>query len=44
MGKLGWSGILILGAAFAADQYFNYGYFTDGTITMFRQIRNSFGW
>ena len=44
MGKLGWSGILIFGAAFAADQYFNYGYYTDGTIMMFRQIRNSFGW
>ena len=44
MGKLGWSAIFILGAAFAADRYFNYGYYTDGAIIMLRQIRNSFGW
>jgi len=44
MGKFGWAVIFGLCAAFAADQCWNYGYFTDGTIAMLRQIRNSFGW
>ena len=35
--------ILIVGAAVAADQYFNSGYFTDGAIAMFREIKRSFG-
>jgi hypothetical protein len=44
MGKFGWVVIFGLCAAFAADQYWNYGYYTDGAIAMLRQIRNSFGW
>jgi hypothetical protein len=44
MGKFGWSVILVLVAAIAADQYLNYGYYTDGAIMMVRQIRASFGW
>jgi len=44
MGKLGWTMILVLGAAFAADQYWNYGYYTDGALSMLRNIRGSFGW
>jgi hypothetical protein len=42
MGKLGWSAILILLAAVAADQYLNQGYFTDGGLAMLREIRYSF--
>jgi hypothetical protein len=42
MGKLGWSAILILLAAVAADQYLNQGYFTDGVLAMLREIRYSF--
>jgi hypothetical protein len=30
-------------AAAAADQYWNYGYYTDGTLQVFRQIRHAFG-
>jgi hypothetical protein len=44
MGKFGWSVVIILIGAVAADQYLNNGYYTDGTMTMLRQIRNSFGW
>jgi hypothetical protein len=44
MGKLGWSAILLLLAALAADQYLNHGYYTDGGLAMVRQIRYSFGW
>jgi hypothetical protein len=34
-------GIII--AAFAADQQFNAGYYTDGTLAMLGQIRRAFG-
>ena len=44
MGKFGWSVLTILIGAVAADQYLNNGYYTDGTMAMLRQIRNSFGW
>jgi len=44
MGKLGWAAIFVFCAALAADQYFNYGYYTDGALAMLRQIRYSFGW
>jgi hypothetical protein len=44
MGKLGWTAIGVLIAALVADQYWNYGYFTDAAVNMFRQIRRSFGW
>jgi len=44
MGKFGWTAIGILVAAFVADQYWNYGYYTDSALAMLRQIRQSFGW
>jgi hypothetical protein len=44
MGKLAWTAIFVFGAAFAADQYWNYGHYTDGTLAVMRQIRHSFGW
>ena len=44
MGKLGWTAIAVLGCAIAADQYLNYGYYTDGVLSALRQIRHSFGW
>lgn len=44
MGKVGWTVIIILGAALAADQYWNYGHYTDGAIAVLRQIQHSFGW
>jgi hypothetical protein len=44
MGKLGWTAIGVLVAAYVADQYWNHGYFTDATLTVLRQIRQSFGW
>jgi hypothetical protein len=44
MGKLGWTALIVLGAAFAADQYLNYGYYTDSTLNMLREVRRSFGW
>jgi bacteriorhodopsin len=35
--------VLTIVAAVAADQYFNFGYYTDGTLAMLRQIQHSFG-
>jgi hypothetical protein len=35
--------ILIIGAAIAADQYLNSGYYTDGATAMLREIKQSFG-
>jgi hypothetical protein len=43
MGKLGGMAIGVLIAAIAADQYLNYGRYTDSTLTVLRQIRQSFG-
>jgi hypothetical protein len=44
MGKLGWAVVVVLGTAFAADQFWNYGYYTDGVLAILRQVRHSFGW
>ena len=44
MDKLGWTAIGILAAAFAADRYWNYSYYTDAAIGVLRQIGHSFGW
>ena len=44
MGKFGWAVIFFLCAAYAADQYWYYGYYADNTMAMLRQIRSSFGW
>ena len=35
--------VLAIVAAVAAGQYFNFGYYTDGTLAMLRQIQHSFG-
>jgi len=35
--------ILIIVAAVAADQYFNFGYYTDGALAMLGQIKQAFG-
>jgi hypothetical protein len=43
MGKLGWTAIFVLGAALAADQYWNFGRYTDAAIAMLRAIQRSFG-
>jgi bacteriorhodopsin len=34
---------LLIAAAVAADQYYNYGYYTDGALAMLHQMRRSFG-
>lgn len=44
MDKLGWAAIGVLAAAFAADQYWNYGYYTDATLAVLRAMKHSFGW
>ena len=44
MGKLGWTAIAILCAAWFADHYYNSGYFTEGALKMLREIRHAFGW
>jgi hypothetical protein len=43
MGKGILVAVLIIVAAVATDQYFNFGYYTDGTLAMLRQIQHSFG-
>lgn len=35
--------IVIIVAAVAADQHFNFGHFTDGTLAMLGQIKRAFG-
>jgi hypothetical protein len=35
--------IVILGAIVATDESFNYGRFTDGALSMLRQMERSFG-
>jgi hypothetical protein len=44
MGKVGWTAIGVLVAAFLADHYWNYGRYTDGALAMVRHIKRSFGW
>jgi len=44
MGKFGWTAIGVLAAAFAADQYWKHGYYTDNAMRMLSHIRHSFGW
>ena len=44
MGKLAWTAIIVFGAAFAADQYWNFGKYTDATLSVLGAIRYSFGW
>jgi hypothetical protein len=36
--------MIVLAGAVAADQYWNYGFYTDGALRAFHQIRHSFGW
>jgi hypothetical protein len=35
--------VLLIAAAIAADEYYNYGYYTDGALAMLHQMRHSFG-
>jgi hypothetical protein len=44
MGKLGWTVIVVIGCALAADHYWNYGRYTDGAMAMLRHIKHAFGW
>ena len=44
MDKLGWTALGVLAAALAADEYWNYGYYTDNALLVLRQILHSFGW
>ena len=44
MGKLGWTALVVVCAAVVADRYWNYGYYTDGALQVFREIRRGFGW
>lgn len=43
MGKLGWTAIFVLGAAFAADQYWSFGKYTDAALSVLQEIGRSFG-
>jgi hypothetical protein len=43
MGKLGVTGIGVLVGALGADQYANYGQYTDAALAMLRHIGRSFG-
>ena len=43
MGKFGWIIILVFCAALVADQYWNYGHYTDVALSMLQQIRAAFG-
>ena len=44
MGRFGFAVILVFAAAIGADQYWNYGYYTDGALAMLRHTKDSFGW
>jgi hypothetical protein len=44
MGKPGFIAIIAFGCAVVADQYWYYGYYTDGALGALQQIRHSFGW
>jgi len=44
MGKFGWTAIGVIAAALVADQYWNYGYYTDSALAVLRDIKRSFGW
>lgn len=44
MGKPAFAAIIVFCAAIAADQYWNYGYYTDGALRALREIRHAFGW
>ena len=35
--------ILMIGAGVAADEYYNFGYYTVGALSMLRELRHSFG-
>ena len=44
MDKLGWLAIGVFAAAFGADQYWNFGKYTDATLNVLHEIQHSFGW
>jgi len=43
MGKGVFVAAIVLGSAMAADRHYNFGFYTDGMISMLRQIQHSFG-
>jgi hypothetical protein len=44
MGKIGWPILIALCATVAADEYFNYGRYTDGVMATLRQVQHALGW
>lgn len=44
MGRFGWAVIFVIAAALAADHYWNYGYYTDTSMTVLQDMKRSFGW
>jgi hypothetical protein len=44
MGKLGWTILIALCVAVAADENFNYGRYTDSTIATLREMQQALGW
>jgi hypothetical protein len=40
--KLGSAALVSLVALIAADQYFYFGFYTDGVLALLRQVRHSF--
>jgi hypothetical protein len=43
VGKLGFAATGVLVPMFVADQYWNYGHYTDASLAMLRHIGRSFG-
>lgn len=36
--------VVVVGCSLVADHYLNYGYYTDSTLSVLRQIQHAFGW
>jgi hypothetical protein len=44
VGRFGWAAILVIVAALVADQFWNYGKYTDAALSVLSEIRHAFGW
>ena len=44
MGKIGLAIIIASVAAYAADQRWNYGRYTDSTVAVLRHVQHALGW
>jgi hypothetical protein len=44
MAKFGWTAVVAVGCLLAADRYWNYGFYTDTTLSVLRQISRSLRW